>query len=224
MKVIGIEYGRVWLLVDLLDLGTRTGVYLPEAAALLQNRYAFVHAPSVPPQAQAQQMYRFEQGRLTIEQKQYGISAFEIHPHGLVVQGTDTNAAEAFLEDFFMFGIEHLHLKRPEREPTKLFLSAMVVEFGSDANKFLAKWKEISKEVSSQLERTYGINEPAQLSRLSLQPDPQALAPRLAALVNDFTIERRIYEPYGHQRYFTAAPLRTDNHIALLQRLEQIAL
>jgi hypothetical protein len=224
MKVIGIEYGRVSLLVDLLDLGTRTGVYLPEAAMLLQSRYAFVHAPSVPLQAQAQQMYRFEQGRITTDKKQYSISAFEIHPHGLVVQGTDTDAAEAFFDDFFAFGMEHLHLKNPEREPTKIFLSAMVIEFGSDTNKFLAKWKEITKEFSGQLERTYDIREPAQLSRLSLQPDPQALTPRLAALVNEFTIERRIYEPYGHQRYFTTAPLRTDDHIALLQKLEHIAL
>ena len=223
MKVIGIEYGRVSLLVDLLDLGTRTGIHLPEAAMHVQSRYAFVHAPSVPP-PQAQQMYRFEQGRLVTDKKQYSISAFEIHPHGLVVQGTDTDAAEAFFEDFFTFGIEHLHLKKPEREPTRVFLSAMVVEFASDTNKFLAKWKEISKAFGGQLEKAYGISEPAQLSRLSLQPDPQAIAPRLAALMNEFTIERRIYEPYGHQRYYTAAPLRTDDHIALLQRLEQIAL
>jgi len=27
MKLIGVEFGRVSLLVDLLDLGTRTGIY-----------------------------------------------------------------------------------------------------------------------------------------------------------------------------------------------------
>jgi hypothetical protein len=224
MKVVGIEFGRVSLLVDLLDLGTRSGIYLPEAAAHVQNRYAFVHAPSVPPQAQAQQMYRFEQGRLITDKKQHGISTFEIYPHGLVVQGTDTDAAEEFLEDFLMFGIEHLHLKRPERQPTKIFLSAMVIEFAGDSNKFLSKWKDISKVFSDQLEKLYGIREPAQLSRLSLQADPQTIAPRLSALVSEFTIERRIYEPYGHQRYFTTAPLSTDDHIAFLQKLEQIAL
>lgn len=224
MKVIGIEYGRVSLLVDLLELGTRAGIYLPEAALYVQSRYAFVHAPTVPPQDKAQPMYRFEQGRLATDKEQYSISAFEIHPHGLVVQGTDTDAAEAFFDDFFTFGAENLHIKRPEREPTKIFLSAMVVEFAEDANRFLSKWKEISKVFSAQLESIYGIKEPAQLSRIALQADPQSVAPRLAALVSEFTIERRIYEPFSHQRFFTAAPLRTDDHIALLQKIEQIAL
>jgi hypothetical protein len=224
MKVIGVEYGRVSLLVDLLELGTRTGIYLPEAALFVQGRYAFVHAPSVPTQDKAQPMYRFEQGRLDTGKAQYSISAFEIHPHGLVVQGTDTDAAEAFFEDFFVFGAEHLHIKKPEREPTKIFLSAMVVEFAEDANKFLSKWKEISKVFSGQLESNYGIKESAQLSRVALQADPQSVAPRLAALVNEFTIERRIYEPFSHQRFFTSAPLRTDDHIVLLQKIEQIAL
>jgi hypothetical protein len=224
MKVIGVEYGRVSLLVDLLELGTRAGIYLPEAALHVQSRYAFVHAPTVPPQDKAQPMYRFEQGRLATDKKQYSISAFEIHPHGLVVQGTDTDAAEAFFDDFFIFGAENLHIKKPEREPTKIFLSAMVVEFAEDASRFLSKWKEISKVFSARLESIYGIKEPAQLSRIALQPDPQSVPPRLGALVNEFTIERRIYEPFSHQRFFTAAPLRTDDHIALLQKIEQIAL
>jgi hypothetical protein len=224
MKVIGIEYGRVSLLVDLVDLGTRTGVYLPEATSFVQNRYAFVHVPSVPQASQNQQIYRFEQGRIMKGQKQYSISSFEIHPHGLVVQGTDTDAAEHFLEDFFRFGAEHLAMKNPERAPAKVFLSAIVIEFGADTNKLLTKWRELSKLLSTQIEKQYNVKEPVQISRLAMQPDPQNIPPRLSVLLNEFIIERRIYEPYNHQRYFSAAPLRTDDHIALLQKFEEIAL
>jgi hypothetical protein len=224
MKVIGIEYGRVSLLVDLVELGTHTGIYLPEATAFVQSRYSFVHVPTVPQASQNQQVYRFEQGRIAKGQKQYSISSFEVHPHGLVVQGTDTDAAEAFLDDFFKFGAEHLGMKNPERPPAKVFLSSAVIEFNGDTNRLLNKWRELSKLISSQIEKQYGIKEPVQISRLTMQPDPQNIPPRLSVLLNEFTIERRIYEPYSHQRYFSAAPLRTDDHISLLQKFEEIAL
>ena len=115
MKLIGVDFGRVSLLVDLVDLGTRTGLYIPEATAIVQNRYAFVNAPTLSVALQQQQMYRFEHGRLSKGDKTHAISAFEIHPHGLVAQGADTNAVEAFLEDFLAFGVEHSHQSSTDR-------------------------------------------------------------------------------------------------------------
>src|SRR5262245_47019539 len=155
MKLIGVEFGRVSLLVDLVDIGTRRGLYLPEAAAMVQHRYQFVHTPSVAPAAQAPQSYRFEHGVMKKSGKEYSYSAFEVHPHGLVVQGNDTNAGEAFLDDFFELGIEHFGMKKPSRPPTKVFVSGLVVEFESDFNLVVKRWQQISELFSAALKRYY---------------------------------------------------------------------
>lgn len=224
MKLIGIEFGRVSLLADLVDLGRRTGIHLPEAAALVQQRYSFVHAPTVLPASEQQPMYRFERGVLKKGVKTHTFSAFEVHPHGLVVQGTDTDAGEAFFEDFFEFGIENLGMKKPSREPSMVFLSALVVEFEEDFNKVLKTWKELSELCGASLKSTYHIDQKVQVGSLNLRPDPQDLTPRQSVLIGDFSLDRRIYEPYEHNRFYAMAPLRTDDHIALLKRFEKIAL
>ena len=224
MKVIGIEFGRVSLLVDLVDLGRRTGLYLPEASALVQHRYSFVHAPTIGPLKDEQSMFRFERGVLKKGDKTHVFTAFDVHPHGLVVQGNDTNAGEAFFDDFLEFGIENLGMKPPTRKPLKVFVSAVIVEFEGEVNKVLRKWEDISRVLTESLKSTYEVDLRAELGTLHLRPDPEDMTPRQSVMFNDFILERRIYEPYEHNRFYAAAPLRTDDHIALLQKLEKIVL
>jgi hypothetical protein len=224
MKVVGVEFGRVSLLVDLVDLGTRAGIYLPDAALIVQQRYSFVHVPTVAPASQTQQMYRFEQGKFSKGGKNYSVSAFEVHPHGLVVQGTDTDAAETFLDDFFELGIEHLGMKTPTRPATKVYASAVVVEFGKDFNQIVKKWNDVTALFSSQLKQTYGIAQQVQIASINLKPDPNSMPPRLGVLLSDFVLEHRIHAPFEQQRFYALAPLRTDDHISLLKSFEKIAL
>lgn len=224
MKVVGIEFGRVSLLVDLVDLGRRTGLYLPAAGALVQSRYSFVHAPTIAPIKEEQSMFRFERGVLKKGEKTHVFNVFDVHPHGLVVQGNDTDAGEAFFEDFMSFGIEHLGMKKPTREPMKVFVSAVIVEFEKDFNEVLKKWEEVSSIFTASLNNTYGTDLTVQVGTLNLRPDLQDMTPRQSVMFNDFVLERRIYEPYEHNRFYAAAPLRTDDHIALLKKFEKVGL
>jgi hypothetical protein len=226
MKLIGAEFGRLTMLVDAIDLGTRAGIYLPEAVLTVQQRYSFVHPPTLAPaaQQQQQQIYRFEQGRFHRKDKTYNVSAFEVHPFGLVVQGPDTDAAEAFFDDLFEMDSDYSWLKRPSRPPTKVFLSGLVVEFSKEVNQVLKKWNAVCALFSSQLKETYGIEQRVQVGSIHLKPDPQRIASRLSTLLGDFTLDRRLYEPYEHHRFYSMAPVRTDDHIALLENFEKIAL
>jgi uncharacterized protein YggT (Ycf19 family) len=54
-------------------------------------------------------------------------------------------------------------------------------------------------------------------------PAPLLSALSLEAIQNaDFLLERRAGEPYAMNRYFSLAPMRTRDHVELMEKIEQM--
>ena len=221
MNVIGFDSGRVTLLLDILELSPSAGLYAVELIAAIREKYQFAVLPKLPTQdTQPQQVLRFEHGR---SNSGY-ISAFEIHPQGLVVQSVDTRVCDEFLDDIFAIGAEQFGIRQPSQHARKLYASGFVAEFENDIAGLISKWKNLSALANSYLQRLYELDVTIDLTRISLRPDPERLPHRIVGLLADFTLERRVYVPYSSQRFYSTAPLPTDQHIEFLKALDALAL
>jgi len=224
MKIIGFDKCRVSMLVDLLEIGTRDGLYFPGAATLLQSKFNFISIPQPASQANPKEVLCFEHGFFNYEGRDINIRAFEIYPHGLVAQAADSNAAEIFLDEFSAFATAELGQVAEGLIGRKFFASSLMVQFDKEANGFLSANEKIIALFSNHLKATYGLEQKAELSRISMRPDPDKLNARVGSLLTEFTLERRINAPYEDQKFYSTAPLRTDDHIAFLQKIEKLAL
>ncbi|MDX2205661.1 MAG: hypothetical protein NW223_23120 [Hyphomicrobiaceae bacterium] len=216
MKLIGCENGRLTLLVDLLEFAPVGGIYNIEVVAAIQERYGFL---SVKPPTAEQNQIRFERGRAPDGKM---ISQFEIHQQGLIIESLHTNSVDLFLDDLLAEGVEQFGLRVP-REMKRIYSSNLVTELEVDLAGLFVKQKALFSSFGTMLKKRYGIEEPPALSGMTIKPDPEKLTPRLAGLLSEFRIDRRVFVPYSTPRYYSLAPLPTDDHAALIERLEELA-
>ncbi|MGE0768357.1 MAG: hypothetical protein AB7L90_18015 [Hyphomicrobiaceae bacterium] len=217
MRVVASESGRLTLLIDILELAPPQGLYAVEVISAVQERYSFLSVkPPTPDQAQI----RFERGRSPNGKM---IAQFEIHQHGLLIDSLDTESADLFLEDLLAEGGKQFGLQRVKSPLKKIYTSNLIVELQSDLDTLFVKHKAIFGTFGSLLKRYYEIEERPSLGGMTLKPDPEKLPPRLAGLLADFRIERRIFAPYSAHRYYSSAPLPTKDHIEFLGHLEELA-
>ena len=66
---------------------------------------------------------------------------------------------------------------------------------------------------------SYGPNDPMRFVKILLGPESSR---DISAALPDFQIERRAGLPYSANRYFVTAPLKTESHIFLLKRFEDL--
>lgn len=221
MKLVGVESGRVSLLVDLIEIGSRKGLYLPDVGVKVQARYSFVHMPQVPEIGKGDGNFRFEQGQLPQDSAQDAkVSLFEIYPQGIVATANDTEEAEAFIEDFMSWGGHEFGLRAPDVKPMKLYASTLVVEFDDDVDQMLTKWSAVGGLLTGLMKRKYGVTEPVHLQRVTFRHDPEKISPRLGNLLVEFNLERRVYVPFERNRFHSTAPLSTNEHVQMLERIE----
>jgi hypothetical protein len=93
----------------------------------------------------------------------------------------------------------------------------VTIEFRDEIENGLRGLTAVSSLVSAAFNRTYGISIETKLKRLALNADPTAVP---SLLFTEFFLERRVQRPYAENRYQSGAPLRTEDHIALLETIE----
>lgn len=219
MKLIGHENGRVTLLADALELAPETGIFDIELIATIQKRYNFSD-PIPPAKGDDSLQVRFEKGQVPDGRF---VAVFEIHQQGLVVQASQTDTADAFLEDLFGEGKKLFGIRRPSHLSKRVYFSSLVVEMQSDAAFLLTKAKAIYGLYGTKLKSLYDIDASPSLDRLTIKPDPERLPPRLAGFLSDFTLQRRVFAPFEANRFYSTAPLPTSQHLEFLQRLDELA-
>jgi hypothetical protein len=218
MKVIGLESGRLTLLVDVLELSPVKGGSMNSFAEFVCSTYGFVM--STPPDQQETSPWRFQNGEFETNKR---IKLFEIYPSGIVIQSNDTDGCDEFLENLFDLGGKILDLRRPSGFAQKIYMSNIVVEFEERTVQWVQKLQPLQKFLNDRLKKLYGIDSPAVLHRLAFKPDPNSLRPIIANSLSDFALERRIYVPFDTERYYSVAPIPTREHIQLLELLESIS-
>ena len=201
--------------VVLLTFATRKmgQIFLPDAIAALQQRYRFQIVPGAT--ELGNEILSFKIG----EMDGVGINEFSIYSDGVIVETrANTSFIDKFLSDVLDFAERELGIEEtgiPPRE--RHYESHVVVSMDINPRKMLP----IAKEAQSSLVRSlgeYGLRPfNFDFAAFSFATDATAYGGRKPI---PFTLARRINVPFDAGIFFSSAPLATDDHLGLLERLE----
>lgn len=217
MKIVTIEGGRVLDLVPTEELRPRHGVYLPDLIRSITERYAFSVVPTNIAEGNKSGV-KFEHGKITIDGNIAVIKELAVYSDGLIVDSFDTAVADFVLDDLLSWATATFNLQERKSPVHRTYTSAVVIDFEKLIEPALGNLAKVCGLLSESLHRSYGWNYEYNLNRLSFSVDPLAI-PHLRA--TQFFIERRLQVPYSENRYYSLAPLQTEEHLRLLETIER---
>jgi len=212
MELVGIELSRVVHLRQVYR--PAGGLYLPEAFGKIAQRYSFVKLP----EDLTRDSHVFSIGKFQDVQ----INEFGIYNDGVIATAKgDSDIVEAFLNDVFEwsfaeFGIVPTVNDKPEFH----YESQVVVKCQRDIAALVTPANDASNIISAALSAANNI---------AYMPTGAIFENDIAAVTSKrrparFTLERRVGTPLAENLFFSNAPLTTQQHLSLLQALDEIPL
>jgi hypothetical protein len=213
MEFISPESGQSLQLVVMDEIRPlRGGVFLPDLASEIIQRYRFA---SPPAQLDPAQPVKFQTGVLHAGEITMPITSLELYTDGVIVNSLNTDDADMILDDFASWVAVRFKLRQPFTHLTRKYQSRIIVSLGESLDRFVSHFQIISRIVSKAL----GSDNELHVTRLTIGPHPPGQLP----LVTTWNIEPRAGQPFVPNRYFSSAPLSTSAHIELLTQLEAAA-
>ena len=215
MKIIVNEAGRAHQ--DLVPDEVRPigGYYLPDTIRLISDRYGFSQAPSIEDMKLRGGV--FKDGRLISGAKKTNINEIGILNDGIYAIGEDTATADFIIDDLITWAEQAIGLRTTITKMPRKYDNAVVVEFEADIETRLNIFNELISSYNEALAKLYDQSVSVSFSRIEFAFDP--LDVKLSVNTR-FTIDRRAGSPFSSNRFHCVAPLKTEMHIALLEKFE----
>lgn len=217
MKVIAHDWGQCLYVVSADEVRPLGGLHYPTFLAALAERYAFAGLPNLH-EVVEQNVSKFENGRLP-DNHELVVRLMQIYADGVIISANDTDIVDTILDDFVSFLESQFSFRPPETPATRTYSSTVVVEFDGPLEAMLKNAEGMKDVMSAAFSSATGHDAQFGLSLFRFNADP-ALLP--VNTNSTFLIEHRAGSTFGQRRFFSSAPLRTDDHISYLQSLEQI--
>jgi hypothetical protein len=126
--------------------------------------------------------------------------------------------AERFLRDMFSWLAKDYQLpSASDLSIRRLYMSEVIVQFERTPAVFSDKFMRFARPLESGL----GENQPRPMKLMSLNfaTDPAAPNQQQAVL----RIERAVGTPFQDNKFYSSAPVHTDEHLELLEKFEEAA-
>jgi hypothetical protein len=217
MKIVAVEQGRVLDLVPIEEIRPEGGIYLPALVNGLLQRYGFISGPKDLTEV-ATAGAKFLHGHFPVNGEDVVVRELGFYSDGMIVDCHNTTFADAILDDFFKWAGETFKLRERQTPAQRTYTSVIVFDFDKAIEPILGKLLGITGMLSESLRAAYGWEYEYGLQRLAYQVDPTAVKLLRNTL---FFIERRLNVAFSENRYYSGAPLRTEQHMALLAAIEQ---
>jgi len=226
MKIQSILMGQALRSIRASNAGN---VYLLDAVKGLKDRYGFIQFPTTLQEYDASKGVTFLHGKFTSQRpltttglvsQNLVIDRFQIYTNGVLAETKAfAEDADLFLDDVLEWAKERFGLVFNEIPPIrKAYLSQLEVVLNINLNNYSRDISPFSKRIEDFLEG-YGQKESSfEVSNISLHCDTTQF-PVLAPTA--FIVERKVQTPYSSQTYVTSAPLKTADHIKILESLER---
>jgi len=145
------------------------------------------------------------------------IDKFQVYENGFLCEAHEDNAlCDEFIDDVLSW-VPQLLKKEIRQSTLKAYLSQIEITATSDLNKVFNKLLEAGTLISSLLKNYGQLTEPFGISGFKMHYDiHEKPFPRSP----EFLFERRAGESYDKQTYFSSAPLRSDDHLKVLEVVE----
>ncbi len=200
-----------------------------ELADALQQRYTFRQIPTIqeltnPP---AGQPASFVWGKKTLKGREITVARLEAMNYPalattiMVSTATSTDDCDLVLEDLIKWVSETFHLDTKPVFPTN-YLTQLEVQLEKRIKDHLRFLESAGRSITQSLKK-YGFAacpdyEP---TAFSMYYDTGKLT-NPPTFATAFSLERRVGVPFEEDKYFSQAPLKNQDHIAMLNELETL--
>lgn len=213
MELIAVENSR---LVNLFLARRLVGqLYLPEACQALVHRYKFAGFPQSLEQMNAVPV-AFSHGKFA----DTAIEDFNIFGDGVSISArAPTDALDDFLADVTTWSKSELGLDRIESHSvSKIYESHVVFRTKHNILRAVAAYTDVAKQISAGLKKAtnqLAVFEPFGFTLAADSAEIHGLKPI------PFRLERKSGIEFPLNYYYSSAPLRTKEHLAVLQKLTE---
>ncbi|HTT76779.1 MAG TPA: hypothetical protein VMF50_12470 [Candidatus Binataceae bacterium] len=192
--------------------------YLPDIVKEIKAKYGFLSAPKeedlVP--SDSPKGAEFKHGKLIVDERTIVIDRFAIFNDGLVVDtASSTDDTDLFLDDLAQWA--KTAIPKVSSSGPRYYVSQIEVKM-KPLEAYVPSFRPAGEKVTALLS-TYGINVPRyEVSSVHLFFDQLG---RIPPQPGQFFFERRANIPYDDNVWFSQAPVKTTDHVALLKGFEK---
>jgi hypothetical protein len=214
MEITAVMLARAVAFVEVQELNPKGQAYYPDIVAALVKRFNFRVYPTKPEDFDEAKGVQFADGKFA----EGTIDKLQIFTHGLIVDTrVSTDASEKLLRDTLVWAKSELGLHFEDRMiKRKGFGSQLTFESEMDLSQLNPVIRRVSKSISSKLSGTLGQPATYEPTGILFNLD-QSMSKLMPGI---FSIERRVEIPFSEKKYFSNAPLATQDHIDLLVDFE----
>lgn len=212
MKLLAIEMSR---LTSLFNITRPQGqLYLPNAALALIDRYAFAKGPTTFDELSADRV-DFQHGFF----QDSAIEKLEVYQDGIVVSSqSESDLLDGFVSDLLQWSEKEFGSTIfPNRQAGRLYDSQLIIEASDAMLAPLEALNGIAGQIGAMLKESSGLDIPFQSVGYTLAHD-RTKNPLIQP--NIFRLERRFAAEFSLNQFISVAPLRTSQHIELLEAIE----
>ena len=217
MKIMSVEKARSVWLMRMVDANPR-GLYGISIITAIAERYKFLKLPPKE-QVEAGNEFKFSRGVFVKDdQTQLGVE-LSIYNDGLVADTrSSTDDSDAFIDDLLTYLSETFNITPYEQILSRrIYFNELWVKCDKKLHILNPKLKKFEKEIGELSHSDDSNKREFETAGLIFSVDPT-----IPAAPGAFRFERAANTPFTENRYFTAAPLTTKNHIELLEKFEKL--
>lgn len=217
MKLLAVRTARSIWLMPWYFLNPK-GRFIRPAIEAMRARYSFLKAPLDAPFPMPNEGIKFEQGAFNGKNGMVQILSLTLHNDGVVIDvRSSTDDADLFMEDVVAWANKEYGMPAVSELPsTRLYVSELNVAFQKLPAIFNPKLAPLFAEVSAAIaDKTQGN---ADFLSVQLSTDPTKTNRQ-----SFFRVDREVNTPFEENRYYSFASTKTDMHIRLLERLEELS-
>lgn len=215
MRLSAVTLARFLAFIETFDLNPRGRVHFRDLVPALVERYGFMKYPQKAEEFDETKGVVFEGGKAG----EVGNLRFQIFSGALVVDTTSsTQDSERILEDTLVWASNEFGLAyKPSLVRRAAYLSQVTFHSDVPLSMLHPVLSAISKKLSERVPQFFGLPVSYEPTTIVIGFDPLTLKTAPSA----FTIDRRADAPFSENKYFSQAPLPTQEHIGLLEEIER---
>jgi hypothetical protein len=223
MKIVSFDSARVTWLFPLEEFLPAAGLNSVSVIDEIATRYGFTIVPKITTREDmSKNGLHFGMGRSEHNTLPFLVTDFIIYNDGLVAVAEKTGLAEAFLDELFLWTKNDFGFREITSGIRKLYASTIIVDFESPISALISGYERIAKIVTANTTSIMIETPLLQFSRIDFEADKRELKDGQVALPK-FILERRAGVGFSQERFFSVAPMHTNNHLNVLSEIERMA-
>jgi len=217
MEVLNIVKARSIWLFPIAEMNPK-GKYTPDIFTWIKDRYEFEKIPASAVDLDEGGALVFSRGRFTSMEGFVIRIELKVYNDGILTETiSSTRDSDSFTEDLLQSCMKKYDLVfNPEMIRAKLYLSEINFRSVKSLFNINKRLSEFVTKIEGLMPNNTKVN--YEIGGLHFWPGPTIS--KLEPL--KFIVERKLNTLPEENKYFSSAPLHTDNHLGLLKELEDI--